>query len=283
MIRMIRATASMVLIILMATAAAAETPVERGRYLVEAVLACGNCHSPRTPPEMTIIPGKELSGGRSVDTPAFKVTPGNITQDKKTGIGDWTADELKAFLRTGVRPNGVPIAPAMPVNLIKALTPSDLDAVVAYLLTVPAIASEAEGPNYKREFQHDPYPDAEKPFRPDEIAADPIVRGRYLAALTHCLECHTSAVNGVTDYANSAGRGGKKFTRGTVTANNITSHVTKGIGGWTDDEIKRAMTQGIAKDGRMLKYPMPWPYFARLTASDLDALVQWVRTLPPKE
>ena len=232
---------------------------------------------------MTIIPGKELSGGRSVDTPAFKVTPGNITQDKKTGIGDWTADELKAFLRTGVRPNGVPIAPAMPVNLIKALTPSDLDAVVAYLLTVPAIASEAEGPNYKREFQHDPYPDAEKPFRADEMASDPIVRGRYLAALTHCLECHTSAVNGVTDYANSAGRGGKKFTRGTVTANNITSHATKGIGGWTDDEIKRAMIQGIAKDGRTLKYPMPWPYFAKLTASDLDALVQWVRTLPPKE
>jgi len=171
----------------------------------------------------------------------------------------------------------------LPVNLIKALTPSDLDAVVAYLLTVPAIASEAEGPNYKREFQHDPYPDAEKPFRPDEMASDPIVRGRYLAALTHCLECHTSAVNGVTDYANSAGRGGKKFTRGTVTANNITSHATKGIGGWTDDEIKRAMIQGIAKDGRTLKYPMPWPYFAKLTASDLDALVQWVRTLPPKE
>jgi len=148
---------------------------------------------------------------------------------------------------------------------------------------VPAIASEAEGPNYKREFQHDPYPDAEKPFRPDEIAADPIVRGRYLAALTHCLECHTSAVNGVTDYANSAGRGGKKFTRGTVTANNITSHATKGIGRWTADEIKRAMIQGIGKDGRTLKYPMPWPYFAKLTASDLDALVQWVRTLPPKE
>ena len=119
---------------------------------------------------------------------------------------------------------------------------------------MPAIASEAEGPNYKREFQHDPYPDAEKPFRPDEIAADPIVRGRNLAALNDCLECHTSAVNGVTDYANSAGRGGKKFTRGTVTANNITSHVTKGIGGWTDDEIKRAMIKGIAKDGRTLRY-----------------------------
>src|SRR5262245_17174788 len=223
---------------------------------------------------MTVIPGKELSGGRSVETPLFKVTPGNITQDRKTGIGNWTADELRSFLRTGVRPNGVPIAPAMPVNLIKALTPTDLDAVVAYLLTVPAIENETEGPNYKKEFQHDAYPDAQEPFRQEDIDADPIVRGRYLAALSHCLECHTSAVNGVTDYANSAGRGGKRFTRGTVTATNITSHPTKGIGGWTDDEIKRSMTQGIAKDGRTLKYPMPWPYFAKLTTRDLDAIVQ---------
>jgi mono/diheme cytochrome c family protein len=278
----IRATPA-VLVLLTATAALAETPVERGRYLVEAVLACGNCHSPRIPPAMTIIPGKELSGGRSIETPAFKVTPGNITQDKKTGIGNWTADELKSFLRTGVRPNGVPVAPAMPVNLIKALTPSDLDAVVAFLLTVAPIESESEAPNYKRPFQHDPYPDAEPPFRTEEIEANPIVRGRYLAALSHCLECHTSAVDGVTDYANSTGRGGKRFTRGTVTANNITSHTTKGIGAWTDDEIRRAMTEGIAKDGRALKYPMPWPYFAKLKPVDLEALVLWVRTLPPKE
>ena len=94
------------------------------------------------------------------------------------------------------------------------------------------------------------------------------MRGRYLAALTHCLECHTSAVNGVTDYANSAGRGGKKFTRGTVTANNITSHATKGIGRWTDvvDEIERAMI-GIAKDGRTLRYPDAMAVFRQTLAS----------------
>jgi mono/diheme cytochrome c family protein len=280
---MMRSATAAVTLILLMTAATAGTPVERGRYLVEAVLACGNCHSPRTPPEMTIVPGKELSGGRSVETRAFRVTPGNITQDRKTGIGEWTAEELKAFLRTGMRPNGVPVAPAMPVNLIKALTPPDLDAVVAYLLTVPAIENEVEGPDYKKEFQHDPYPDAEKPFRLEEIASDPIVRGRYLAALSHCLECHTSAVDGVTDYTNSSGRGGKRFTRGTVLATNITSHPTKGIGSWTDDEIRRAMTAGVARDGRILKYPMPWPYFAQLEPSDLDALIKWVRTLPPKE
>ena len=140
------------LFVMTTTAVTAETPVERGRYLVEVVLACGNCHSPRTPPEMTIIPGRELSGGRSVETPAFKVTPGNITQDRKTGIGEWTAEELKTFLRTGVRPNGVLIAPAMPVNLIKALIPPDLDAVVAYLLTVRRSKMHWKGPATRRNF-----------------------------------------------------------------------------------------------------------------------------------
>src|SRR5262245_5049278 len=106
--------ATVLLSIATITVALAATPVERGRYLVETVLACGNCHSPRTPPEMTAIPGRELSGGRSVETSTFKVTPSNITQDKKTGIGEWTASELRNFLRTGVRPNGIPVAPAMP-------------------------------------------------------------------------------------------------------------------------------------------------------------------------
>ena len=271
------------LMLALSVPAVAETPVERGRYLVEAVLGCGNCHSPRTPPEMTIIPGRELSGGRSVDTPIFTVTPGNITQDKKTGIGKWTAAEIKALLQTGVRPSGVPLAPAMPVNLIKALTPDDLDAVVAFLQSVPAIENASEDPNYKKEFKHDPYPDTAKPFSPAVIAADPFERGRYLAALTHCLECHTSVVDGITDYNTSTGRGGKKYTRGTVLATNITSHMTKGIGAWTDDELKRALTQGISKDGRTLKYPMPWPYLAKLTPSDLNSLVLFIRTLPPKE
>lgn len=280
---LVRVIASASALFLFASTAQAETPLDRGRYLVEAVLGCGNCHSPRTPPEMTIIPGRELSGGRSVDTPVFKVTPGNITQDMKTGIGGWSVEEIKTLLRTGVRPSGVPLAPAMPVNLIKLLTAPDLDAVVTYLQSIPAISSQSEGPDYKKEFRHDPYLDATNPFAPAAIASDPITRGRYLAALNHCLECHTSSVDGVTDYASSTGKGGKKYTRGTVTASNITSHMKKGLGAWSDDEIKRALTQGIARDGRSLKYPMPWPYLAKLTASDLNAIVLWVRTLPPKE
>src|SRR6476659_11220907 len=82
--------------------------VKRGDYLVNGILTCGNCHSPKGP--TGDIPGKLFSGGLSWDEPPFKVTAPNITQDKETGIGAWTDDQIKHLLRTGVRPNGVPIA-----------------------------------------------------------------------------------------------------------------------------------------------------------------------------
>jgi hypothetical protein len=71
---------------------------------------------------------------------------------------------------------------------------------------------------------------------------------------------------------------------GAVTVANITSHPTKGIGAWRDDDIRRALTQGIARDGRAFKQPMARQmYFSKMTPSDIDAIVAWVRTLPPLE
>ena len=64
---------------------------------------------------------------------------------------------------------------------------------------------------------------------------------------------------------------------------NITSSKTKGIGDWTDDEIKRAITEGVRKDGSKLKPPMGYGYYAGLTKSDLDAIVAYLRTVPAKE
>ena len=58
---------------------------------------------------------------------------------------------------------------------------------------------------------------------------------------------------------------------------------TNGIGGWTDDEIKRAITQGVSKDGSKLNPPMGFHYYATVSAADLDAIVAYLRTVPPKE
>src|SRR5581483_10224090 len=103
--------------------------VKRGDYLVNGILTCGNCHSPKGP--TGDIPGKEFSGGLSWDEPPFKVTAPNITQDKETGIGNYTDAELKRVLRKGIKRNGVPVAMVMPSGFYEIMTERDLDAVIA--------------------------------------------------------------------------------------------------------------------------------------------------------
>jgi hypothetical protein len=65
---------------LLATTATAwaQTPVERGDYLVNSILACGNCHTPKTASGEPIAE-KELSGGLVFTTPAFDAAASNIT------------------------------------------------------------------------------------------------------------------------------------------------------------------------------------------------------------
>ena len=64
---------------------------------------------------------------------------------------------------------------------------------------------------------------------------------------------------------------------------NITSSKTKGIGAWTDAQIKTAITTGVDKDGKHLKPPMGFGYYDHMTDGDLNDVIAWLRTLPPKE
>src|SRR6516225_2108594 len=108
----------------------ADTAIERGDYLVNTIMACGNCHSPRDA-EGKFIAGKALSGGLTFDTPAFLATAPNITPDRETGIGAWSDAEVRRSLIEGIRPDhgklpGVALAAIMPANFYKALLPDDL-------------------------------------------------------------------------------------------------------------------------------------------------------------
>ena len=63
-----------------------------------------------------------------------------------------------------------------------------------------------------------------------------------------------------------------------------TSHLTTaGIGGWSDAEIKRAITKGVRPDGTMLKAPMSYASYDKMTDDDLNAIVAYLRSLPPRE
>src|SRR5215470_16821886 len=93
---------------LQASSALAQTPVERGGYLVNTVMTCQNCHTPMGPngPQFD----KALSGGLRFDEPPFDVTAPNITPDPETGIGKWSDVDIKRALLDGTRPDGVRLA-----------------------------------------------------------------------------------------------------------------------------------------------------------------------------
>jgi mono/diheme cytochrome c family protein len=262
--------------------AAGQSLVERGNYLVNTVLTCGNCHTPKGP--NGDIADKAFSGFLHFDEPPFKVTASNITQDKDTGIGNWTDAQIKTVLRKGTKPNGVPVAMVMPSGFYEIMTERDLNAVVAYLRTVKPVSNKVPDPIYKMPQGHPIPPGGEKPYT-EAMLTDKVKKGFYLATVAHCMECHTPFGPRGRDFDNRLGAGGAEFPGpwGKSTSRNITASKTKGLGDWTDDEIKRAITQGIRKDGSRLLPPMGFPYYAKMTAEDLDAIVAYLRTVPAKE
>ena len=256
----------------------AETLLERGDYLVNAVMGCDGCHTPRPAPGAA--PARFAGGSQTWDTPWYTVKGTNITPDPETGIGSWSDDDIKKLMRDGIRPNGVLVSVQMPYIFYKIMTPRDLDAVVAYIKTVPPVRREVPPPSYKAELAVELVPGAEKPI--DETAlSNKVRRGFYLANLAHCMDCHSKGADDRLNFTTGWGKGGHVHNSG-ATAVNISAHKTKGVGSWSDEELKRALLQGVRPDGRQLKPPMG-ARFGKMKEDDVDAIVAWVRTIPPVE
>ena len=259
---------------------AAETKLERGDYLVNVVGACGNCHSPVDANGNRN--GPALSGGPALLSPAFEAYAPNITSDLKTGIGSWSEAQIVVALREGQTPDGRVLRPPMPVWLYRSMSDDDATAIAAYLKTLPPAEHETPVSIYKAPMPTSYGPPVGSVAEPPH--ADPIVYGAYLAKLGHCMGCHTPiGAGGKRDTANRFGAGGMSIDLawGSRVAANITSDQATGIGNWTDPQIIAALSQGVDKDGARLSTIMPWPYFQTMRPEDLNALVAWLRTLPP--
>ena len=280
----------------LAGASAQGTDVDRGRYLVTTVMACGNCHTPKDSAGQPIA-GKELSGGGiGFDIPPFAGVAPNITPDPDTGIGAWTDAEIKQAITHGERPDrgpqaGKPLALPMAANFFKAILPSDLDAIVAYLRSLAAVRNQVVSPVYRAPVRREAFALADRGFNEADLR-EPARRGAYLATIGHCLECHTPVANGALQFETSLGAGGRPFLpsfvkglpdswKGSV-SRNLTADRERGLGAWSDAEIKRAIAQGVGRDGRHLEAPMPFAWYAGIRDDDLDAIVAYLRTLPAR-
>ncbi|HEY5210401.1 MAG TPA: c-type cytochrome [Stellaceae bacterium] len=125
---------------------AADDQIARGQYLV-AIMGCGDCHTAGS-----LLGKPDLAhrlGGSDVgfEVPGLGVFVGrNLTPDKETGLGNWSADQIITAFTTGKRPDGRILSPAMPWENFGVLTSADRQAIAAYLKSLPPVHHAIPGP-----------------------------------------------------------------------------------------------------------------------------------------
>lgn len=257
-----------------------KTLVERGRYLVEGIMACGNCHTARGPQGEPLV-AKGLSGGMVFDEPPFKAYASNITPHHSTGVGRWTDAQLGKAIREGLRPDGSLIGPPMPSPNYRHLSDADLQAVIAYLRVQTPVNNAVPKSEYRM-----PLPPAYGPPISSVKApprSDLVAYGRYLAEAGHCMECHTPRnAQGMLEM-DKTGAGGQTFNGpwGSSVSRNLTPHAT-GLKDWTDAQISRAIRDGVDRDGKPYKPPMAFGHYKTINDADMKALLAYLRSLPPQ-
>lgn len=113
------------------------------------------------------------------------------------------------------------------------------------------------------------------PARSSFAAAD-IARGAVLVRIGDCAVCHTA--DGGRPFA-----GGRALATpfGTLYSDNLTPDGATGIGHWSAAAFRRALKDGVARDGSHLYPALPYEHFTHTTDRDLDAIYAYLMTRDP--
>ena len=266
----------------LAGSAQADALHDRGKYLMEGIVACGNCHTPKGP-DGKALADRELAGGDAIDAPIFHAMPPNITPDPETGIGKWSDAQIINAIRNGKRPDGTLIGPPMPIAFYRDMSDNDVRAIVAYLRQVKPVRNQVAKSTYRIPLPPSYGPEVTKVAEIDP--KDALVYGRYMAtALGHCMDCHTPLVEGRNDLSR-IGAGGNQFGLpggGVVTSPNLTPANKDGIAKWTDAQLTTAIQTGATPDRAMVRL-MAFDWYAHVNTQDMAALVAFLRSLKPAQ
>jgi mono/diheme cytochrome c family protein len=270
----------LVLLSLLAGSALAQGDAKHGEYLAKAG-GCVGCH---TEDKEGAVP---FAGGRALKTPFGTFFGPNITPDRDAGLGNWTEADFVRALRHGERPDGSNYFPAFPYPSFTRITDSDMRDLWAYLRTLPPSARPSK--------EHDLWfffgwrwlvtiwkwfyftPGA---FTPIPGASEVVNRGAYLVqALGHCGECHTPR-NFLGGPRSGRYLAGGRGPDGKAVANLTPTNLKK----QSDQELRDVLTTGLTPDGDVIAESMGEVVkntISQLTRADLDALIAYLRTLPP--
>jgi mono/diheme cytochrome c family protein len=252
--------------------------VARGAYLAR-VGNCIGCH--------TATGGVDYAGGRGITTPFGTVFAPNLTPDRATGLGDWSAAEFWRAMHHGRSKDGRLLSPAFPYPDFTSITREDSDALYSYLRGLKPVSQ----PNRAHELR---YPFGTQAalavwralfFEPGSFEAEPRQaaawnRGKYLVqGLAHCAACHSER--------NALGGVRAAFTEGAMPgeawhAPSLIDPKEAGVQEWRREEIVQ-----LLRDGTTARAVVSGPMAEvvdrstqHLTEADLDAMAQYLASLP---
>jgi mono/diheme cytochrome c family protein len=272
--------------------------VARGEYLARHVTMCAECHTPHLKDRYAFpaLASRALQGDtfftRADGFPGVLAAP-NLTPDVEAGIGAWSDGEILRAMREGVDRQGNTIFPMMPYDAYRHLSDEDAEAVVAYLRSV----APSKNPTPVRQI---PYlmslliKSAPSPLAgpvPPPKRDDPVAYGRYLTTVAGCRGCHTPIDGHHQPIAGREFSGGQTFDlpgKQRAVSMNITPNPDTFMGTATKAEFIGRFRSFVSLQGenapvapKNRNTPMPWTGYAEMSDSDLGAIYDYLKTVPP--
>lgn len=221
--------------------------MSRGEYLAH-VGDCVACHTQHG--------GAAFAGGFAMPTPFGTLYSPNITPDKATGIGTWSAAQFYQMLHTGRSRDGTLLYPAMPFPAYTKITHADSDAIFSYLRSLKPVRQA----NRENELRF-PYNNRslmygwrilyfkEGTFVPTAESPAQLNRGAYLVqGLGHCASCH-STINALGGSGDDSAFAGGLIPLQNWYAPSLTSNQESGLGSWTVVDIAALLKGGTSTRG----------------------------------
>lgn len=254
-------------------------PVARGRYLVD----LGDCKACHTNPG-----GESFAGARPIRTPFGIIYSANITPDPKTGLGSWTEADFYKAMHKGVAHGGKNLYPVFPYTYFTRMSRPDVDAIWAYLRTLPP-TYRVKPPNKL------PFPLNIRPlmalwnvlfFRPREFRPNPAMseewnRGAYLVwGPGHCGACHTPKNFLGADLNHRALHGAKLDNWVPL---NLTGNSPDGLASWDKADVVEYLRSGRNARASASGSMQDVIYYStsRMSDADLAAIATYLKQLPP--
>ena len=266
-------------------AQASKDLVAKGQYIFAVAGGCA-CH---TEPK-----GTPHAGARAFPIPFGTVYSTNITQDKETGLGDWTDQQIHDAMVKGIRKDGSRILPVMPYEKYSGMAQEDRQAMIAYMRTLkpvkkatPALKTWAPfarslgTPLFLQVF-------GKSYAAPPQAPKSGIQRGRYLVDhVALCGDCHTprNFIGAPNLSLYMAGASEKNGPLGEAVPN-LTPDKETGIGDWRRQDIAELLLTGIKPDsdnvqGLMYEVIQGTPHgYKDMKKEDALAIADYIKSIP---